>query len=149
MTGAVRIHHHNFQIRPYKGKVIVPSVPEQELGLFLRSFQDRPVIDAGVDDDSLFDQMFILLPLFHCADVLVQIPHRGEALHAHPVQVTVRHRMPDYHGTNRARLKNFPDAFRNPALAAPRPDGTYGDDRDRGPQHRPVRPQKDEVCAQR
>ena len=128
-----------------KGKVVVPSVPENHLPFLFRLPENRLIIHSGVNHDPLGHQVFIFFPFFHRAEILVQVLHRGQALHAHPGEIAIGHGVADHHRLDSQPFQNLPDIFRNSALAASGSDGANGNDRHRGLQHRPLRPQQDEI----
>ena len=91
--------------------------------------QDRLVVDAGVHDHAQLDRELVLLALLDRRVRGVDLLERREALHAHRLEVAVRHRMPDERDLQAGVEQDAADLAARLALAAAGADGA---DRDHG-----------------
>ncbi len=81
VTGPVRVGHHDLEVGPVEGQVVVAAIPEDDVGLFLGLGQDRAIVHSGIDDAARHDVGFVLLALLDRALVTVEVVHHREALH--------------------------------------------------------------------
>ena len=96
---AQRVDDHDEQVGAEEGKVVVPAVPEDHVGLLLGAREDRPVVDAGVDHHAQLDRRLVLLALLDRRVRGVDVGQAREPLHAHRLQVAVGHRVADERDT--------------------------------------------------
>ncbi len=142
-----RVDERDVHVRPVERQVVVAPVPQQHIALRLGLFEDRRVVDAGVDHGPRRDVGLVLLPLLDRAVIPVEILELREPLHALRDEVPVRHRMPDGHDLLPGLLErrgHGPGRLGLPDAGADRGDGHR---RDRGLEHRGVRPEQLEVRA--
>ena len=97
MAGPERIDHHDLQIGPIEGHVVVAAVKQDDVGVvaLLGHPHDRLVIDAGIDDVPGDDVRLILLHLLDRAVMLVEVLDLGKSLDLLGLQIAVGHRVAD------------------------------------------------------
>src|SRR5206468_5621963 len=74
-----RVRDDDVKVRLEKRGIVVPAVPQEDLGLGFGLTQNLLVVDAGVDDGPLVDVRLVFLSLLNRRLVLVQVLVRGEA----------------------------------------------------------------------
>ena len=136
-------------VRRVEGQVVVPPVPQHDIGFPLRLFEDGRVVDARVDDESLVDVRLVLLHLLDGALVALHVLQGGEALHLLLGEVAVRHGVADDHRFLPHALEDGRHVPRGLALAAARSHGADRHDGDAGLQHGVRGAQQPEIGAQR
>ena len=126
-------------------QVVVPAVPDEHVALALGQLQHGRVVDPRVDRHAEGDRLLVLLSLLDGGVRAVDVLEAGEALHAHRLEVAVRHRMAHEPDAVAGGGEEGADATARRALPAP---GSHGRDRDdglRGLEHRRVRAEEREV----
>ena len=83
VSSAQWVDYHDQEVGPEKRKVVVASVPDDQVGLLLGAREDRGVVDAGVDDQTRFYRGLVLLALLQCRMSSVDVGERREPLHSH------------------------------------------------------------------
>src|SRR3989441_10400955 len=131
-----RVRDDDVKVRLDERGVVVPAIPQEDLGLGFGLTQDLLVVDARVDDGPLVDVGLVFLPLFDRRLVFVQVLVRGEALDRLGRQVAVRHRMADHDDLLAVGPQNPGDPARRLALPASGADRAYRDDGHLRLQHR-------------
>ena len=139
VAGAQRVDDDDQQVGPEERQVVVAAVPDDHVGLLLGALEDLGVVDAGVDDHARLDGGLVLLALLDRRMGGVDVGERREPLDAHPLEVAVRHRVPDEDDVEARVAQDPADAAAGLALPAARADGADGDDRTRALEHRPLR----------
>ena len=141
----VRVDDDDVDVRLDERRVVVASVPEDDVGLLLRLIEDLRVVDAGKDQISLGDVRLVLLALLDRRvgrlEVLVALEALGDLLR----QVSVRHGVAEDGDALSALAEQRRDMSSGLALAAAGADGADGDHRLRRRQHRVVRRQQPEA----
>ena len=141
----MRVDDDDRQIGLVERKVVVAAVPDDDVGFLLRCAQDLLVVDASVDDRSVVDVGFVLLPLFDRAVMLVEVGVGFEPLHFLRDKVAVGHRMSDDGKLLALRLQDLAHPARRLTLSRPGANGGDRHDRLRRLDHRGCGPEKHEV----
>ena len=136
VADAQRIGDDDVQVRCIEGRVVVPAVPEDDIGLGLGLRQDVAVVDARVDDRAADDVRFVLLDFLDRALVLLEVGNRREALDPLLLQVAIGHRVPDGGDLQAVLLEDAGDAPGGLALAGAGADGADRDHRLGAHEHR-------------
>ena len=55
VTGPVGIEEYDVYVRPIEGGIIVPAIPDNDVGLLFSGTENRGIVDAGVDHEALVD----------------------------------------------------------------------------------------------
>src|SRR3989442_430359 len=131
-----RVRDDDVKVRLEERGVVVPSVPQEDLGLGFGLPHDLLVIDARVDDGPLVDVGLVFLPLLDRRLVFVQVLVGGEALDRLRRQIAVWHRMADDDDPLALGPQDPRDPARGLALPAPRADRAHRDDGHLRLQHR-------------
>ncbi|WP_198376004.1 hypothetical protein [Neoroseomonas rubea] len=147
MPGAQRVREHDQQVGPDEGEVVVPAIPEQDVGLRLGGRDDAGVVHAREDRLSGGDVGLVFLSFLDRAGGGVEVGGGGEALHRLRRQVAIGHRMAQHGHAQPARTKPRCEPACHLRLAAARAHGADGDDGPAGRQHRRARPRQHEVRA--
>ena len=124
MSGTVRVQHGDVNIRLIECKVVIASIPEDDIRFFFSLTQNRLVVDTGIDDDTIFDVGFILLPLLNGSVLEIEIGECSKPLHPLFNEISIRHGMSDCDhllSTTDEDVRHTPGCL---AFAASRPDGT-------------------------
>ncbi len=147
LAGAQRVGDRDVEVGPDEGKVVVPAVPDDDVGFPLGRREDRGIVDACEHQVAERKMRLVFLPLLDGALGGIEIGQRREALHALFDEISVGHGMPK-HGDAPAGLA---ESTRRPArdrrLPATRPHGGDGEHGERRPQHRAPRPEEREIGA--
>ena len=147
VPGAKRVGDDNVQARPEERQVVVPAVPDHDVGLLLGLAQDLLVVDSRVHDHAHLDRKLVLLALLDRRVRGVDLLDRLEPLDAHRLEVAVRHRMPDERDLQAGVEQDPADFAARLALAAARADCADRDHGLRALEHRRVRAEEREVGA--
>ena len=147
VAGPQRVDDDDQQVGPEEGEVVVAAVPDDQVGLRLRLREDLGVVDARVHDHARLDRGLVLLALLDRRMGGVDVGERREPLYAHPLQVAVRHRMPDEDDVEPGAAQDPADPAARLALAAAGADGADGDDGTAALEHRPFGAEQPEVGA--
>ena len=140
VAGPKRIDDDDEQIRPEEREVVVPAVPDHDVGLLLRLLEDLAVVDTGVHDHPQLDGALVLLALLDRGLGHVDVDLRREPLDAHRLEIPVGHRMPHERDTDAAVEQDLADVAARLALAGTGSDGAHGDHRLRALEHRRLGP---------
>ncbi len=143
----VGIHQNDVEIRLAEGEVVVPTIPEDDLRLFLGLLQDCPVVHPSVYHNPAVHVGLILLPLLDGAFMPVQVLEGGEPLDRLLLQVAVRHGVADHDDPSAPGLQQGSHPPGSLTLPRPRSDGADGYDRDLGLQHGLLWCKQDKVRA--
>ena len=139
VTGTVWIDNDDQEIGTDERRVVVASVPDDDVRFLLGRTEDALVVDAGEDEIALGDVGFVLLAFLDRRVGGFEILVALEALHRLRRQVAVRHRMTQ-HGDALARLaQERSHAARGLALARAGPNCSDCDDGLRRREHRLAR----------
>jgi hypothetical protein len=139
--------HHDLDLGPEEGQIIIAPVPDDHVRLRLRAAQDGLVIDSGVHHRAMVDVRLVLLHLLDRAILGLHVLHAREALDLLPPQVAVRHRMPDHDHPLAGLTQDLAHAAARLALAAAGAHGAHRDDRNAGFEQRVRGPEEPEVGA--
>src|SRR5947199_1045939 len=131
-----RVRDDDVKVRLDERGIVVPAVPQEDLGLGFGLTHDLLVVDAGVDDGPLVDVRLVFLSLLDRRLVLVQVLVGGEALDRLRRQIAVWHRMADDDDPLAVGPQDPRDPARGLALPAPRADRAHRDDGHLRLQHR-------------
>ena len=145
VAGPRRVEHRDPEVGLEEREVVVPAVPDHDVGLLLGAREDLAVVHARPHDHAHLHGGLVLLALFDGGMRRVDVGERGEALHAHPLEVAVRHRVPHERDPKTCVHEQLADPAARLALAAPRAHRGDGDDGPVGHQHRRARPEQVEV----
>ena len=129
VAGPVGIDHSDIKIGLVEGEVIVPAIPDDDIGLFFRLGEDAAVVYPGVDNGSPIEVRLIFLTLFNGAVVAIEISIIAVALAGLGAQIAVGHGMAHHHHPFILFLQYFADTPRSLAFAHARADSGDGDNR--------------------
>jgi hypothetical protein len=129
VVGTVGVHHHNEEIRSIERHVVVPAVPDHDVGLLLGLPQDPLVVHACIHHGTGPQVRLEFLALLDGDVMSVQVLELSEALHGLLGQVAIGHGVAhDDHP-----LPHFPQDCCHPATrlalacsGARRADGNHG-----------------------
>jgi hypothetical protein len=124
VSGAVGIYHHDFEISSVEGRVVIATVPENDVGFLFCLAEDLLVIDACVNDSALLEMRLVLFTLFDGALMVLKVIHGGEALHRLGGKVAIGHGVPDHYWIPPQVTKLGRDHAREGTLAASGANGT-------------------------
>ena len=89
----MRIRDYDLQVGLIKWRVIVATVPQDDVCFLLRLSQDPAVIDARVDDRAFTQMRLVFFALFNGALMSVQVLHHGKTLDRLGGKIAVGHGM--------------------------------------------------------
>ena len=145
MARAEGVHNHDAQVGAIEGEIVIPAVPDDDVGFLLGFLDDLPVIHAGVDHRAQVYVRLILLALFDGAIVGVEVLEGSVALHDLPGEVPIGHRVADGDDPL-AHVAQGPDDLPGRlALAGAGPGGADRDDGHGGLEHGAVGSEQPEV----
>jgi hypothetical protein len=147
--GAEGVGDDDVEIRKQKREIVVPAVPDDEVGLGHRTSDDLGVVDAGEYDVARGQVRLILLALLDGAGRRVEVGQAREALHALPLEIEVGHGVANHGDPPPGAAQPGGEPAGDRRFAAPGPDGGHGDHRHAGPDHGSGRAEQAEVCARR
>ena len=127
MPRTVRVYDYDFQVGRIEGSVVVASIPQDDVGFFLRLAEDLFVVHSRIHHGSFADVRFVLFALLNGALLQVEVLHGGEALHRLLRQITVRHGVPNHDWPSTLLAQFFGDQARDRALAASGSHCAHGD----------------------
>src|SRR5687768_1737137 len=130
MARAMGIRHADVQRRFEEGKIVVASVPQDDVRFAFGSAQNLLVVDAGVDDESVLDVRLVLFTFFDRALFRAEVIKRRETLRHLRCKVAIRHRVPHGYDAVTERLEDSRDETRRLALPRTSADGGHRDDWD-------------------
>ena len=73
VTGPVRIHERDVQVRAIKGRIVVATIPQDHVGFLFGLANDHLVVDTGVNDKTVVDVGLVLLALFDRAAMAIEV----------------------------------------------------------------------------
>ena len=100
MSGPVRIHNRDHQIRFVERKIIIPTIPQDNITsvrIILRRPQDSFVINAGIDHISPDHMGFVLFHFLNGTVMLFEVFQGGKSLYFLGHQVTIGHGVANGH----------------------------------------------------
>jgi hypothetical protein len=147
VVGSQGVDHDEVQIGAKKREVVVPAVPDDDVGARGRLRGDARVVDAGEHDVAGRQVRLVFLPLLDGAAGGVQSRDLLEALRALALEIRVGHRVTEDGHAPAARPQPRPEPARDRRLPATGSHRGDRDDRDGGAQHRALGAQQDEVGA--
>ena len=129
------IGYNNKEIRLEKRRLVVATIPDNDICFFLGLLQDKPIIDARVKGYAFVQQRLIFLSFLDGAIVFVHIIQCLVLLADLFLQFSICHGMPDNNGPFSFFHKDVCDSSGGCALPGTRPHCTDGHHRLLGPDH--------------
>jgi hypothetical protein len=65
MAGPVRVENHDVYVRIIKRRVVVSTVPNNDIRFFFRRFENSLIVDTGIDHDTLGHQGFVFFSFLY------------------------------------------------------------------------------------
>jgi hypothetical protein len=126
VTRPVRVEQDNMDIRLKERRVVVASIPKNNIGFLFRLPQDATEIDSGVDRYSPLDVRLVFFYFLNGALLRDKIVKRGEALNDLIFEVPIGHGVTHYHHLPVEIPQNSGDFAGCLGFAAPGPNGANG-----------------------
>ncbi len=111
------IHHRYVQVRRVEGQVIVPAVPQYDVGFLLRFAEDPSIVNASVHNGASIYVRLVFLSLLYCGLVTIQVLIRRKTLADLLGQRSVGHWVTDDHHFLAYASQDIKHAARGLALA--------------------------------
>jgi hypothetical protein len=145
MSWPTCIRKHHVQVWNEERQVVVPAIPDQNIGFLFGPSEDLLIVDTSEHRDAGFDQRLILLAFLQGAVVPIQVRQFAEPLHRLSGQVAIGHGMANRHDSVAEIAEYTTNVSGSGAFAGAGTDSAKSDHRFGRPQLRVARTQQAEV----